>query len=620
MKTWARVVALRTRSIICSKLFVALCVVAALVVSLPVLFSLPTGGDYRYSVESVQTQYSFLKKQLDSGEYDSAPQELKDLIGQELDAFEKALAGSDSPQRYYTALAQQEKAFAKEGEQGYVDDGESSQSLESAWRLTARIAELDHPVYYGSADKLPVLLYIASLPTTVPFIVFLLPLMGGIALAALGYRRSFIDQVPLANWKQLSSAGLASMLAGIMGLVLSCLPVALYLGLRNGLGDASYPVVFVHAGEVVERTCLLQVALSLVWCFLVTLTLVSFFISVFGASNSKVASLPATFVLAVFPLLTLYDEKGVPWHDVLRYLPTTYFDGKSAIGFFLYANGSDIAAAKGCTVPLGCCAMLLTAAACFAVGLGLSEIKSRRSWGWACRETSTSCADGVICLKHLTAAYGKEGVFSDAHVKVGMGELVGLIAPNGYGKTTLLGLLSGRLLAHARGVVGGEVLQTDSKRVAVYYVASTPDPLYSSMNVNQILKSAAMLFGKEGCEADVIASLDINGVLHLRAGALSAGNTQLLNIVIGLLVCPKLLLLDEPMNALDPINVERVKKALRELAHKGCGVLLSSHILEDLQELCDSFRFIDGQTIEELKGGGELEKSLPAFFREKYAR
>lgn len=63
-----------------------------------------------------------------------------------------------------------------------------------------------------------------------------------------------------------------------------------------------------------------------------------------------------------------------------------------------------------------------------------------------------------------------------------------------------------------------------------------------------------------------------------------------------------------------------MKKALRELAHKGCGVLLSSHILEDLQELCDSFRFIDGQTIEELKGGGELEKSLPAFFREKYAR
>jgi ABC-2 type transport system ATP-binding protein len=157
----------------------------------------------------------------------------------------------------------------------------------------------------------------------------------------------------------------------------------------------------------------------------------------------------------------------------------------------------------------------------------------------------------------------------------------GLIGPNGAGKTTLLGLLLG--LAHADA---GELELASNHGVAGWVDAPG---LYPSLTARQNLAALARLRGdgRDGID-DALELVGLTDVVDDRVRGFSLGMRQRLGLAAALLTRPRLLVLDEPANGLDPAGTRQVHRVLTELAADGASVVLSSHRMDELAALCDA--------------------------------
>ncbi|MFB9579900.1 ABC transporter ATP-binding protein, partial [Streptomyces yanii] len=170
------------------------------------------------------------------------------------------------------------------------------------------------------------------------------------------------------------------------------------------------------------------------------------------------------------------------------------------------------------------------------------------------------------------------------------GQIHGLVGPNGAGKTTLLGLLLGLAVADSGRL---EVLGTPVGRAldAPDGVAGFVDSpaLYPSLTPRQNLAALAALRGHDARTAevdDVLAEVGLTGVADDRTRGFSLGMRQRLGLAAALLTKPRLLVLDEPSNGLDPAGKKHVHGVLNRLAADGTAVVLSSHNMDDLEALC----------------------------------
>jgi ABC-2 type transport system ATP-binding protein len=171
------------------------------------------------------------------------------------------------------------------------------------------------------------------------------------------------------------------------------------------------------------------------------------------------------------------------------------------------------------------------------------------------------------------------------------GQVHGLVGPNGAGKTTLLGLLlglavadSGRLEILGRPVGRGLAAPRD--------VAGFVDGpgLYPSLTARQNLAAVARLNGDRGTADgvdDALAEVGLSDVADDRVRSFSLGMRQRLGLAAALLTRPRLLVLDEPSNGLDPAGKQQVHRVLTNLAEAGVTIVLSSHRMDDLAALCD---------------------------------
>jgi ABC-2 type transport system ATP-binding protein len=185
--------------------------------------------------------------------------------------------------------------------------------------------------------------------------------------------------------------------------------------------------------------------------------------------------------------------------------------------------------------------------------------------------TATAAGSATLAVRSLTKRYGARTALEGISFELFAGELLAITGPNGAGKTTLLSILAGVLPATA-----GEVRGTDRK---IGWVPQQP-ALYSKLSVAENLQLFARLEGLGDPEAAVARMLTQTG-LEERAdeevGRLSGGNQQRVNIAIGLLCEPSVLLLDEPSASLDPRQRERLWEFIGELAGAGTAVIFSSH-------------------------------------------
>ncbi len=199
----------------------------------------------------------------------------------------------------------------------------------------------------------------------------------------------------------------------------------------------------------------------------------------------------------------------------------------------------------------------------------------------------------AVRARGITKCFGDVVALDAVDLDVTRGQIHGLVGPNGAGKTTLLGLLLGLAVADGGRL---EILGTPVERAlaAPDGVAGFVDApgLYPSLTARQNLAALAALRGLGTGTAgtagidDVLAEVGLTDVADDKTRGFSLGMRQRLGLAAALLTRPRLLVLDEPANGLDPAGKRHVHGVLTRLAAEGTGVVLSSHRMDDLEALC----------------------------------
>jgi len=197
----------------------------------------------------------------------------------------------------------------------------------------------------------------------------------------------------------------------------------------------------------------------------------------------------------------------------------------------------------------------------------------------------------MIEVSGLTKCYGEFTAVKDLTFAVRSGEVLGLLGPNGAGKTTTLRCLTG-VIPPTQGTIrlGGSDLTQDpvgTKRKLAFF----PDEprLFDHLSVWQHLMFTARLYQISDYENrghELLEQFSIADKVDAMPGELSRGMKQKLTLACGLLHAPKVVMFDEPLTGLDPAGIRGMKDTMRRLAREGAALILSSHLLSLLEEVC----------------------------------
>ena len=204
----------------------------------------------------------------------------------------------------------------------------------------------------------------------------------------------------------------------------------------------------------------------------------------------------------------------------------------------------------------------------------------------------------AISVERLCRSYGALTAVQDLSFSARAGEIVGLIGPNGAGKTTTLRCLAGILRPTAGRVVVDGHDMTESPLEAKKRLAFMPDEphLFEYMTVEEHLRLIGRLYGIADIDMraePLLEELELLGKEHLLPGELSRGMRQKVVIACGLVRNPPVLLFDEPLTGLDPIGIRRMRDTIVRRGREGAAVLLSSHLLPLVQEICTRVIIMD---------------------------
>ena len=202
----------------------------------------------------------------------------------------------------------------------------------------------------------------------------------------------------------------------------------------------------------------------------------------------------------------------------------------------------------------------------------------------------------MLETRALTKRFGRganaQTAVADVSLHIREGEVYGLLGPNGAGKSTTLKMICGMLRP-----TSGEMLFDGHpwRREDLYEIGSLIEeaPLYPNLTARENLRVRTTLLGlPEGRIDEALEAVGLTDTGRKRAGRFSMGMRQRLGLALALLARPRLLVLDEPTNGLDPIGIEELRDQIRGFAAAGTTVLVSSHILSEVQQMADSVGII----------------------------
>jgi len=195
---------------------------------------------------------------------------------------------------------------------------------------------------------------------------------------------------------------------------------------------------------------------------------------------------------------------------------------------------------------------------------------------------------------------GDEAVLRELSIEVPAGGIFGLLGPNGAGKTTLISILAGQLRAPAEKVTVDGVPLEELRRREPASLGLVPQEFafYPMLTCAENLRFFAAVQGLAGVQvrervAAVASFARIESVMARRAGELSGGLRRRLNLAIGLLTEPRILLLDEPTVGVDPQSRAFLLESIRGLAASGRTIVYTSHYMEEIEAICDRVAIID---------------------------
>lgn len=222
----------------------------------------------------------------------------------------------------------------------------------------------------------------------------------------------------------------------------------------------------------------------------------------------------------------------------------------------------------------------------------------------------------LVEVRSLGKHYGDTAAVQDLSFSVAAGEVLGLVGPNGAGKTTTLRCLAGIIQPGAGTVVlAGHDLRRETVQAkrALAFVPDEPH-LFEHLTVEEHLAFVARLYGVEDGEERsraLVARLELGEHQTKLSDQLSRGMRQKLAIACALLHSPSVLVLDEPLTGLDPAGMRGMKRLIVEQAERGAAVLLSSHLLQLVEELCHRILVIQGGRSVFLGSVGEIVAMRP---------
>ena len=194
----------------------------------------------------------------------------------------------------------------------------------------------------------------------------------------------------------------------------------------------------------------------------------------------------------------------------------------------------------------------------------------------------------ILKTDNLCKYFKKQKAVDNVSITVRENSIYGLLGPNGAGKSTTLKMITG-MLRPTNGKVlfnGHDWTRKDLEQIGA--LIETP-PLYDNLSAAENLEVRAKLLGVPKARIDEV---DLQNTGRKKAGQFSMGMKQRLGIAIALLNNPKLLILDEPTNGLDPIGIQELRSLIRSFPSQGITVILSSHILSEVQLIADDIGII----------------------------
>lgn len=219
--------------------------------------------------------------------------------------------------------------------------------------------------------------------------------------------------------------------------------------------------------------------------------------------------------------------------------------------------------------------------------------------------------DMILKTTGLCKNFKGQMVVNNVALNIQRNSVYGLLGSNGAGKSTTLKMITGILKPTSGSIEfdGHPWQRSDLKQIGA--LIETP-PLYGNLTAYENLKVRTTMLGLPDKRIDeVLHIVRLTDTGKKRAGQFSLGMKQRLGIAIALLNSPQLLILDEPTNGLDPVGIEELRELIRSFPAKGITVILSSHILSEVQQIADHVGIIAGGVLEyenKLRTGENLEQ------------
>lgn len=236
----------------------------------------------------------------------------------------------------------------------------------------------------------------------------------------------------------------------------------------------------------------------------------------------------------------------------------------------------------------------------------------------------------AIQINGLQKSYGDTAVLKDFDLAVPTGNIFGLIGPNGAGKSTLIGILTG-LLDYDNGqiMINGLQLNEQTELDIKRKVASVLQPplLFEHFTSHDFLHYVCDMYeiSKQNRQEKINSLLEFLGLAefeHAKINKLSAGSRKKLSFCAAILSEPNILFLDEPFESIDVISIGRMKTVLKHLQGKGVTIIITSHILEIVENLCDDIAilhnkkiiaYLDSKTRKELQKNASLSEIFESY-------
>lgn len=212
----------------------------------------------------------------------------------------------------------------------------------------------------------------------------------------------------------------------------------------------------------------------------------------------------------------------------------------------------------------------------------------------------------LLTTENLTKTYGKKDAAKDINIHIKEGEIYGLIGRNGAGKTTVMRMISG-----LSSPTSGSYKLHDDNKIGVGVLIESPG-IYQNMSARENIKLKCIAMGCDNKEYidELLKTVGLENTGKKNAGSFSLGMRQRLGIALALVGDPKIIVLDEPINGLDPQGIAEVRNTLEKLKEeKGITIMISSHILDELGKIADTYGIIhEGRLVDEFSNDDLSER------------